>query len=155
MIRPPPRPSTLEDIPIENVQYVASCNWVDTEQPTIVVPGASFPSPLERYHAKLSDFTNAGSPAVWTGRSVPFTLQPDTDTHFIDQNGACMSQHPMLPLFVAANAIHNNNKAPVDWPSVDVIADRRGLRNLPTLAQPVGGKRSARFRSNRRRNHWG
>ena len=51
-----------------------------------------------------------------------------------------MSQHPTLRFFVAADAIHNNNKAPVDWPSVDVIADRRGLRKLPTLAQPVGGK---------------
>jgi hypothetical protein len=46
-IHPPPRPSVLEDIPIENVQYVASYNWVDAEQPTIVVPGASIPSPLE------------------------------------------------------------------------------------------------------------
>jgi hypothetical protein len=36
----PPRPSTVEDIPIENVQYVSSYNWVDKEQPTIVVPGA-------------------------------------------------------------------------------------------------------------------
>lgn len=35
----PPRPSGLEDLPIENVQYVASYNWVDTEQATIVVPG--------------------------------------------------------------------------------------------------------------------
>jgi hypothetical protein len=35
----PPRPSALEDVPIENVQYVASYNWVDTDEPTIVVPG--------------------------------------------------------------------------------------------------------------------
>ncbi len=49
----PPRPSesVLEDIPIENVQYVASYNWAETEQPTIVVPGTSVfpPSFLERY----------------------------------------------------------------------------------------------------------
>ena len=37
----PPQPSPLDDIPIENVEYVASYNWVDTEQPTIVVPGTS------------------------------------------------------------------------------------------------------------------
>lgn len=35
----PPRPSGLEGLPIQNVQYVASYNWVDTEQATIVVPG--------------------------------------------------------------------------------------------------------------------
>jgi hypothetical protein len=27
----PPHPSAVEDVPIENVQYVASYNWVDTE----------------------------------------------------------------------------------------------------------------------------
>lgn len=35
----PPHPSAPEVIPIENVQYVTSYNWVDTPQPTIVVPG--------------------------------------------------------------------------------------------------------------------
>ena len=139
-IHRPPRHSALKDIPIENVQYVASYNWVDTEQPTIVVPGAIFPSPLERYNSKLSDFTHAGSPAVWTGRSVPFTLQPDPDSHFIDRNGARMSQYPMLPLFVAADAIHNNKKAPVDWPSVDVITDRHGLRKLLRWLSPSVGR---------------
>jgi hypothetical protein len=47
-IPPPPRPSALEDVPIENVQYVASYNWVDKEDPTIVVPGTMIPSRLER-----------------------------------------------------------------------------------------------------------
>ena len=58
-----------------------------------------------------------------TGRRVPFTLQPDTDSRLIDRNGARMSQYPMLPLFLAADAIHNNKKAPVDWLSVAVITD--------------------------------
>ena len=49
MIPAPPHPSAVEDIPVENVQYVASYNWVDKEQPTIVVPGTSFSSPLERF----------------------------------------------------------------------------------------------------------
>ena len=40
-IPPPPRPSAVEDVPIENVQYVASYNWVDKEDPTIVVPGTT------------------------------------------------------------------------------------------------------------------
>ena len=117
-------------VPIENVQYVASYNCVDTEQPTIVVPGASFPSLLERYYSKLLNFTHADSPAVWTERSVPFTLQPDTDSRFIDLNGARMSQYLMLPLFVAADAIHNKKKALVDWPSVAVITDRHDQRKL-------------------------
>jgi hypothetical protein len=50
----PPRPSPPEDIPIENVQYVASYNWVDSEQPTVVVPGTSvLPPPV------LKDITDS------------------------------------------------------------------------------------------------
>jgi len=61
----------------------------------------------------------AGSPGVWTGRDLPFILQ-DKGYHFLDQNGTRMSQYPMLPLFAAADAIHDK-EAPVDWPAVDVI----------------------------------
>jgi hypothetical protein len=37
----PPRPTGVEKVPIENVQYVASYNWVETDHPTIVAPGTS------------------------------------------------------------------------------------------------------------------
>ena len=43
---------------------------------------------------------------MWTGREVPFILQADGDSHFVDQNGARMSKYPMLPLFAAADAIY-------------------------------------------------
>jgi hypothetical protein len=146
----PPRPSALQDIPIENVQYVASYNWVDTERPTITVPGTSVlpSSRLERYHSQPSDSRhNTGSPAVWTGREVPFTLEPDSGSHFTDQNGARMSEYPMLPLFVAADAIHDNDKKPpVDWPAVDVITDRNGLRKLLRWLYPSGGREVRDFR---------
>jgi hypothetical protein len=43
----PARPTAPMSIPIENVKYVASYNWVDKEKPTIVVPGwGLFPSAL-------------------------------------------------------------------------------------------------------------
>jgi hypothetical protein len=146
----PAHPSALEDLPIENVEYVASYNWVDTEQPTIVVPGTSVlpSSRLERYHSQPSDSRhNAGSPAVWTGRQVPFTLQPDSGSHFVDQNWARMSQYPLLPLFAAADAIHDNNKKPpVDWPDVDVVTDRNGLRKLLRWLNPSEGREVRDFR---------
>ena len=141
-IPPPPRLSALEDLPIENVQYVASYNWVDKEDPTIVVPGTSFPSTREI----IAHSRHAGSPAVWTGRSVPFTLQPDRGEHFIDQNGARMSEFPMLPLFAAADAIYDNKKAPVDWPAVDVITDRNALRKLLRWLNPSEGREVRDFR---------
>jgi len=42
-ITPPARLSAPEYIPIENTRYVASYNWVEGEEPTIVVPGTSVP----------------------------------------------------------------------------------------------------------------
>jgi len=83
---------------------------------------------------------------VWTGREVPFTLQPDSGAHFVDQNGARMSEHPLLPLFAAADAIHENKKAPVDWPAVDVITDRNGLRKLLRWLNPSEGREVRDFR---------
>jgi hypothetical protein len=65
---------------------------------------------------------------VWTGRDLPFTLQ-DKGYHFLDQNGIRMSQYLMLLLFAAADAIHDK-EAPVDWPTVDVITNRNGLRKV-------------------------
>lgn len=59
-IPPPSLPSGVEDIPIENVQYVSSYNWVDKEQPTIVVPGAASPPLLPSRKISL---TAVGFPA--------------------------------------------------------------------------------------------
>src|SRR6266404_1699555 len=39
-IAQPSRPSAPEAVPIQNVKYVASYNWVDEVKPTIAVPGA-------------------------------------------------------------------------------------------------------------------
>ncbi|KAI0292832.1 hypothetical protein B0F90DRAFT_1644649 [Multifurca ochricompacta] len=124
-IFPPARPTPPDDVPIGNVNYVASYNWVNTEKPTIVVPG---------------------SPAVWVGRDVPFTLQPDDGSHFVDQNSARMSEYPMLPLFVAADIIHDKKKAPVDWPTVDIVTDRNGLRKLLRWLNPSAGREVRDFR---------
>ncbi|KAH9960101.1 hypothetical protein BC827DRAFT_1297101 [Russula dissimulans] len=120
----PSREFTLKDLPIENVKYVASYNWVETQKPTIVVPG---------------------SPPVWTGRDLPFTLRPDTGENFIDQNTTRIADYPMLPLFTAADVTHDD-KAPVDWPTVDVISDRNGLRKLLRWLNPSAGREVRDFR---------
>jgi len=51
----------------------------------------------------------------------------------------------MLPLFSAADAIHDK-KAPVDWPAVDVITDRNGLRKLLRWLNPSEGREVCDFR---------
>ena len=83
---------------------------------------------------------------MWTAQSVPFTLQPDSSSHSVDQNGPRMSEYPMLPLFAAADAIHDNKKAPVDWPAVDVITDRNSLRKLLRWLNPSAGREVRDFR---------
>ena len=85
-----------------------------------------------------------GSPGVWTGRDLPFVLQ-DEGYHFLDQNGTRMSQYPMLPLFAAADAIHDK-EAPVDWPTVDVVTNRGGLRKLLRWLSPSRGRKVRDFR---------
>ena len=58
-----------------------------------------------------------------------------------------MSEYPFLPLFAAADAIHDNSKkAPVDWPEVDVITDRNGLRKLLRWLNPSEGREVRDFR---------
>jgi hypothetical protein len=57
-----------------------------------------------------------------------------------------MSEYPLLPLFVAADAIHDNKKAPVDWPAVDVVTDRNALRKLMRWLNPSEGKEVRDFR---------
>lgn len=51
----------------------------------------------------------------------------------------------MLPLFVAADAIHDK-EAPVDWAAVDVITDRNGLRKLLRWLSPSEGEEVRSFR---------
>ncbi|KAH9060202.1 hypothetical protein EDB87DRAFT_1577114 [Lactarius vividus] len=122
----PAHPTAPEYFPIDNVKYVASYNWTDAEKPTIVVPG---------------------SPAIWAGRAVPFTLQPDEDYVYFDQKNAHLSQYPMLPLFAAADAIHDQEAAaPVDWPVVDFVTDHYDLRKLLRWLNPSPGREVQDFR---------
>jgi hypothetical protein len=50
----------------------------------------------------------------------------------MDQNGARMPTAPLVPLFKAVDYMStiDANHVPVDWPSVDLVTDRNGLRKL-------------------------
>ncbi|KAI0265703.1 hypothetical protein BC834DRAFT_175025 [Gloeopeniophorella convolvens] len=113
-----------KEIPIKDVKYVASYNWVDAKDPTIAVPG---------------------SPALWTERSVPFTLRPDDGSNFVDQNAARLSTYPMLPLFAAADTIHGKNP-PVEWPELDIVTDRNAMRKLLRWLSPPDPKTGRELR---------
>lgn len=53
----------------------------------------------------------------------------------------------MLPLFVAADAIHGPKVAAVvNWPTVDVVTDRNGLRKLLRWLSPSSRRKVRDFR---------
>ncbi|TFY66003.1 hypothetical protein EVG20_g5084 [Dentipellis fragilis] len=103
--------SEIYSTKILNAEHIGSYNSTSDQQPTIIVP------------AKLP--TAAGSPPEWIGHAVPFTLPPDLGPRS-SQNNHCNNGSPLLPLMKAVDAIG----AAVDWPNVDVVADRNALRKL-------------------------
>ncbi|KAK0197777.1 hypothetical protein F5146DRAFT_1016706 [Armillaria mellea] len=94
---------------IRDPKYIGSYNWVDSPSPTILVPG---------------------SPRIWRNKPAPFTIRPDSGNHFCDQNGYRLPSTPLLPILVAVDKMSAGAEIPIDWPSVDFITDRNGLRKL-------------------------
>ncbi|KAH9947480.1 hypothetical protein B0H21DRAFT_789871 [Amylocystis lapponica] len=97
------------NIEIKNLEYVGSYNWVESAQPTIIVPG---------------------SPRVWRDRTMPYTVSHDTGIQFIDQNGYRVPSSPLLPLIRAVEVVAEDNAESFDWGAVDIVTDRNGLRKL-------------------------
>ncbi|KAK0199533.1 hypothetical protein DFS33DRAFT_1400594 [Desarmillaria ectypa] len=114
-----------KNVAIKDPKYIGSYNWVDSPSPTILVPG---------------------SPRIWRNKSTPFTICPDSGKHFCDQNGYRLPSTPLLPILVAVDKIVARSDASaisIDWPSVDFITDRNGLRKL--LEWVSGKKQSFRI----------
>ena len=84
----------------------------------------------------------AGSPPIWTERPTPLAVPRDNGQDFIDQNGHRMRRRfTLLPLIKAVQTFTIRKKVPTrfDWPSVDFVADRNGLRNLLAWANNKSG----------------
>ncbi|EPS94817.1 hypothetical protein FOMPIDRAFT_91296 [Fomitopsis schrenkii] len=105
-------------ISIEDMTYIGSYSWVDSTEPTIVVPG---------------------SPAVWHDRRTPYTVPPDRVT-FMYEDAYRMPQYPNLARMRAIDIMTAEKGIQVDWPSVDFITDRNALRKLLKWAGDTSGK---------------
>ncbi|KAL8936650.1 MAG: hypothetical protein Q9216_004819 [Gyalolechia sp. 2 TL-2023] len=88
---------------------VASYNWLDDPDPTILVPGC---------------------PPIWSPPSNPQPLSPDTGFRYIDQNADRYPTSPLMPLF--SSITHINPSYP--FQSIDIISDRSPLRKLYAFA---------------------
>ncbi|TFY73402.1 hypothetical protein EWM64_g10610 [Hericium alpestre] len=115
----PPESSPGTKTRIENLEYVGSYSWADEDSPTIIVPG---------------------SPPSWRNRPLPFTLLPDRGARFKDQNGFRMPSSVLLPLMKAVDIIGKE----IDWPAIDFVTDRNGLRKLMEWIEK--GPRCSTFR---------
>lgn len=99
-------------VAIKDVQYIGSYNWTDNSSPTILVPG---------------------SPRIWRNKPTPFTVPEDSGYQFCDQNGYRLPNAPLLPVLVAVDSVASRSDIPstkIEWPSVDFVIDRNGLRKL-------------------------
>lgn len=101
-----------EAVAIKDVRYIGSYNWTDSSSPTILVPG---------------------SPRIWRNKPTPFIVPADSGYQFCDQNGYRLPKTPLLPILAAVDNIapgSDPSSTTIDWPSVDFIIDRNGLRKL-------------------------
>lgn len=90
---------------LSNFSVVASYNWLDEPQPTILVPGL---------------------PPIWSPPSDVPSLKPDTGTRYVDQNKDRMPNSPLEPLVYAIQA----HRPDFDFSAVDIVTDRRSIRQL-------------------------
>ncbi|KAL8736511.1 MAG: hypothetical protein Q9166_000303 [cf. Caloplaca sp. 2 TL-2023] len=88
---------------------IASYNWLDVPNPTILVPGC---------------------PPIWSPPSNPQTIAPDTGFDFVDQNADRYPQSPLKPLFASIIQM----QPAFDFSSIDIITDRNSLRKLYAFA---------------------
>ncbi|KAI0365689.1 hypothetical protein BV20DRAFT_1027527 [Pilatotrama ljubarskyi] len=109
--KPQPATSAGRSIKPENVKYIGSYNWVEEEDPTIIVPG---------------------SPPIWQDRQLPYRVPFDTGIRMVDQNGYRMGDKScLLPLFRAVEVVAEENAdTSLDWSTIDIVTDRNGLRKL-------------------------
>ncbi|CAG5187432.1 uncharacterized protein ALTATR162_LOCUS11717 [Alternaria atra] len=98
-------------------EYLASYSWLESEVPTILVPGWA---------------------PLWSPPAGPLKLEPDSGRVYIDQNAARSPDAPLEPLFGALSAQKPNFK----MGSVDVITDRNNIRKLLRF---LGGTSSESF----------
>lgn len=90
---------------ISNFQCIASYNWLDKSEPTILVPG---------------------SPATWSPPAHRRRLEPDKGEVFIDQNAARYSSFPLEAMFRAIYGV----RPEINLDDVDVVICRNTMAKL-------------------------
>jgi len=116
-----------DEILIRDVHYMGSYNYVNSPNPTILVPG---------------------SPPVWRERRLPYRVPRDSGMRFVDQNGYRMPSCPLLPMFRAIDLLVEEDSDSIDlpeWSDVDFVTDRNALRKLMRWLNDDGSAKQFRI----------
>ena len=114
---------TSELVRLCHVKPVASYSWIDAPVPTIVVPGMS----THAYHPTPYIPTAKGSPWIWDERGLVKQVPLDAGVQYIHHDTSRMGCYsPMLPLFAAIDALHDD----FAYKDLDLVTDRNCLRKL-------------------------
>ncbi|RAH81635.1 geranylgeranyl pyrophosphate synthetase [Aspergillus japonicus CBS 114.51] len=112
------RPDSEAAATISQVQHLASYNWIESDSPTIAIPGSP----------------NLWSPP-WTTkrrRGKLLKVPKDSGLLYIAQNAARHPASPMEPLF---RTLYFTRPA-FDISAVDIVTDRNNIRKLLTFINP-------------------
>ncbi|MCJ1246241.1 hypothetical protein MMC30_003447 [Trapelia coarctata] len=93
------------ELKIDGFESVASYNWLDRKEPSILVPGV---------------------PPIWSPLRMAPLLKPDTGIRYVDRNTDCYAWSPLGSLVRAVYEMHPK----FDFGEVDIVKDRRPLRKL-------------------------
>jgi hypothetical protein len=111
-----------KNVGITNAEFIASYNWTDAQDPTILFPGKS--RRTKQVRSLLTE--HPGMPAVWDPPPEAKKLPQDSGRYFKDPNAARHPNHPMEP---AAKAVLAQNPD-LDTASIDVFGCTSTLGSL-------------------------
>jgi hypothetical protein len=131
-----------QDAPtIQDVEYVASYNWLEGKAPTILVPGkrpewnhidhsltswCSMRLTANHIHQQWLTTPNIGSPPAWTPPVGESRLKPDSEDVFRDINAARYPSYPLEPTFRALKVMEPE----FDLHTIDIVGCGSTIGNL-------------------------
>ncbi|EUC62026.1 geranylgeranyl pyrophosphate synthetase, putative [Rhizoctonia solani AG-3 Rhs1AP] len=107
------------DCEIRDYQVLGSYNLLDSQAPTIAIPG---------------------QPRIWQEPSLPLQISPDCGYTFIDQNAWRCQESPLEPLFRSISVTQQllgNTSFSLSEQQIDVVTDRNNLRKLNAMVRSM------------------
>lgn len=115
---------------ISDCKDIASFNWLNEKEPTILIPGGFR---TRRLGICAHCHERSGNPPAWTPLPHPSKLKEDAGEYFRDQNAARYPSYPMQP---AVEAILTQNPD-ISTESIDIVGCGSTIGNLLRFVRKV------------------